>query len=251
MKSSAGVQTQPRRIDHEFEFQNFNFCGPSDGKLISLRELANWAFEARRGDRVAGRKFANSMCWTMRSTTMDAYLRTHRLRIVSYADWFLSKAVMFVRILLDSDPGTPCLDRLRDGLLHIPDYSDAWIGPDHPLFELKPENDELYDWHGLVRAISEHPENRERALLEWLKRPGPALLPTRKELPATARRNNLIRQAQADRHSGREICEILDRNGIPTTKPMQKNDVFQWTVAWDDPDFNRNIQTMLSKTKVR
>jgi hypothetical protein len=247
MKNSSAVRAKFRRIDSEVAFQDFNFCGPTDGRLISLRDLGTWAFEARRGDVVAARQFANSMNWTMRQTALNAYHRTHRLQIVSYADWFLSKAAMFVRILLDSDPGTPYLDRPMKGMFRVPDYSDAAsLEADHPLFALKPEHDELYDWHGLVRAISEHPEDRDAALLAWLKRPGQTLS-ARREFPATARRNNLIRQGHADGLSGRQICEILDRNEIPTTKPMQQAGVFRWTVAWNDPDFNGNVRTIFSK----
>ena len=47
------------------------------------------------------------------------------------------------------------------------------------------------------------------------------------------------------------VCEILDRNGIVTTSEMRKASVLQWTVAWDDPEFRKNVQTMFSKAKAR
>jgi hypothetical protein len=115
---------------------------------------------------------------------------------------------------------------------------------------VKPEHQQRFDFHELVQSVSEHPEDRNAALLVWLKKYiRPLGVEKRGESPPIARRNSLIRQAHADRLSGRSICEILDRNGIPTTKEMQKNNVFEWKVAWDDPDFNGNVQTIFSKAK--
>ena len=39
--------------------------------------------------------------------------------------------------------------------LRVPTYSDAWLEPDLPLLELKPEDNEHVDWHELVRTVSE------------------------------------------------------------------------------------------------
>jgi hypothetical protein len=252
MSNSAPADPISELVERQIAFENFNFCGHTDTPPIPLNQLQKWAFQAQHGDRDAAKQFANTMLWTLRYTTFAAYLKRYSLKLILYTAWYLEKIHMFVRILLDSDPGTPYLERPWKSKFRVPGYSDAYLESDHLLFQLKPEHYERLDFHELVLSISEHPEDRQGALLAWLKKyikPVGVRMP--RELASTARRNNLIRQALPDNKSGREICEILDRNGIPTTKEMRKNKIFEWTVAWDDPDFTRNVQTMISKAKAR
>jgi hypothetical protein len=250
MGNPAAADAAAQIVDRQIAFENFNFCGHTDSPPVSLNQLQKWAYEARHGSREAQKHLADTMLWTLRYTTFEAYVKRYSIKLVLYTAWYLEKLSMFVRILLDSDPGTPYMERPWKGRFRVPGYSDAHIESDHLLFQLKPEHYERLDFHELVQSISEHPEDRNAALLAWLKKYiQPVGVRTPQESAATARRNNLIRQAHADHKSGREICEILDRYAIPTTKEMRKNKIFEWTVAWDDPDFNRNIQTMFSKAK--
>ena len=250
MANSAPADPIAELVERQIAFEEFNFCGHTDGLPISLNQLQKWVYEARHGSRDAQKHLADTMLWTLRYTTFAAYLKRYSLKLILYTAWYLEKFHMFVRILLDSDPGTPYLERPWKSKFRVPGYSDAYLESDHLLFQLKPEHYERLDFHELVRSISEHPEDRQAALSAWLKKyVQPVSVRTPRESTATARRNNLIRQAHADRKSGREICEILDRYAIPTTKEMQKHKIFEWTVAWDDPDFNRNIRTMFSKAK--
>ena len=252
MGNPAAADAAAQIVDRQIAFEDFNFCGHTDGPPIPLTQLQKWAFEAHHGSREAQKHFADTMIWTLRQATFAAYVKRYSITLVIYTAWYVDKLHMFARILLDSDPGTPYLERPWKSRFRVPGYSDAYLESDHLLFQLKPEHYERLDFHELVRSISEHPEDRQAALSAWLKKyVQPVSVRTPRESTATARRNNLIRQAHADRKSGREICEILDRYAIPTTKEMQKHQIFAWTVAWDDPDFNRNVQTMISKAKAR
>ena len=247
MESSAGCEPEILWIDVDLALRDFNFCGHPDSQCILLRQLGKWAFEARRGDVVARRQYAITMCWTLRQTTFEAYIRTYPLYSISYTLWFRSKVEMFLRILMDSDPGTPFMDRPKRGLLRAPDYSDALLEPDHPLFQLKPEDDERFDWHGLVRAISEHPEDRDAALRAWLKQQLPASTPEpRQPSPRKALRSKLIRQALEEGKSRFEVCEMLDGHGIAVSQKMMKAGIATFRMAWNDKKFRANCQTMIS-----
>ena len=229
------------------DFNDFNFSAPPQATSVAHQELAQWVCQARDGNKWAIRQFASAMYWTLRPTAFEAYLRLHPGVPISYPDWFYSKVHQFCRVLLDSDPGTPFTERAQRGI-PIPDYSDAWLERDRLPETLQPDDNERLPWHEFVRTVSEQPEDRKGALWAWLK--GQRQTPsTRKESPDTARRNNLIRQAHAKGQRGRQICEILDRNGVPTSDKMQEADVRTWTIAWDDPDFRNNVQQVISKAK--
>jgi hypothetical protein len=233
-------------IDGSSDFNDFNVSGLPVGTMVARRELAQWVCKSREGRSWAMSYFASTMYWTLRPPAFEAYLRLHSEVAIAYQDWFYSKMLQFGRVLLDSDPATPFMERPPKGRFRIPDYSDSWLECDNLPEDLVPQDNERLQGLELVRTVSEDPEDRAGALWAWLKqqRQTPD---TRNESPETARRNNLIRQAYAKGQRGRQICEFLDRNGVPTTKPMQKAEVRTWVTAWDDADFKKNVRTMISK----
>ena len=238
-------------IDGDPTVRDFNFSAPNLGSTCTHQELAQWIDEGRKGNSSALSCFASAMYWTLRPAAFECYLRTYVRRPIAYPDWFYSKLLQFLRTLMDGDPGTPFADRLGNGLYRlIPDYSDAELDRERLRQTVKPEDTERLDWLDLVRTVSERTEDREATLWAWFERQNQTQSP-RTESQATARRNSLIRQARVEGRSGRQTCEILDRNGIVTTSEMRKAGVLQWTVAWDDPDFRKNVQTIFSKAKAR
>jgi hypothetical protein len=48
-----------------------------------------------------------------------------------------------------------------------------------------------------------------------------------------------------------EICEALDKHLIPMAENMQKHSVATWVAAWEDPQFRRDVQSLLSKVRKR
>jgi len=85
----------------------------------------------------------------------------------------------------------------------------------------------------------------EAEVRSWLVRHGPTQ-PVN-ESSDTARRNNLIRHSIQEGKSRQAVCELLDRQAIPTTEDMRRAGVVLWVVAWQDPDFKANVQTIISK----
>ncbi len=47
------------------------------------------------------------------------------------------------------------------------------------------------------------------------------------------------------------ICDLLDRKRFPVTENMRANEVETWRLAWQDPEFRRDVQSIFSKAKRR
>jgi hypothetical protein len=44
-----------------------------------------------------------------------------------------------------------------------------------------------------------------------------------------------------------ETCQILDEKGIETTPGMKKCNVYKWVEAFSDPDFQNDVQQVMTK----
>jgi hypothetical protein len=209
-------------------------------------DLCKCVVEARRGSRLAATQFGDVMHWTLRLAAYECYLRVRPSLSLTYADWFYSKLRFFLRILLDGNPAVPYMDRPLTGMFRVPDYSDAPLKLDLETL-VKPEDNNHFDWGNLVTAVSEDSEHREDILGKWFQGQRQGIVSKASVSPAKAHRNTIIRATLADGKSRREVCEELDRNGIPTTRDMAKAGIRRWTLAWEDSEFKPNVQTMISK----
>ena len=235
-------------MDHDSQFRDFNFSSSVLSPTPTQQELAQWICDARASDSFALHHLADAMRLTLRPSAFEAYLRTYPRKAITHLEYFYTKLRQYLRMLLDSDPATPYMERPRK-FLRVPDYSDAWLELDLLLLELQPENHEHLDWHGLVRTVSESHQDRPGALRAWWSQQlAMSASKTRRMRPATTRRIQLVRQALKDRKSPREICEILDVHGIAVSRQMMKAGIESWTMAFDDKQFRRNVYTMISKS---
>lgn len=247
MKNLGGSQTQMLWLDGDPTFRDFNFTDSIWNEIPTHQEIAKWVCDARLGDTVASDQFAETMYLTLRPAAFEAYLRTYPRKAITYTEYFYSKLRQFLRMLLDSDPLTPYMER-GPKFLRVPDYSDAWLEPDVPLLELRPEDNDRIDWHELARIVSERSGDRPEALRAWFCQQLPASTPNmRQTSPATALRSKLVQQALAEGKSRRQVCELLDRHGIAVSSKMMMAGIVNWTMAWDDKQYRADVQTMISK----
>ena len=238
------------------EWRDFNFSAIFDPSLKRgplenyIYELAIKGRKADIGARSAQFEFADAMHWTLRRATFDCFQQTHGPRPFEYRDWFYSKLYQFLSILL--------YEKLTVwGLGQEPQTDLPWeegvLSSEGPMLEPEEleqafalEDNERIRWTSLVQWVAERPENRLAALRQWLASHRSAGAGGRKS-PKRARRDRLIREALLERKSRREACALLDQNGLATTAKMQQAGLFHWTEAWDDPEFNKNVQSIFSK----
>ena len=247
MKNSTGRQKQIQWFDDDPEFRDFNFSDSLIDPTPTQQKMAEWICIAREGHTFAADAFADAMYLTLRTAAFEAHLRTYPRKAITLPEYFHSKLRQFLRMLLDSDPGTPYMER-GPKFLRAPNYSDAWLEADLPLLELKPEDNERVDWHELVRTILENRQGGPSAIRAWLTEQLSMPTPNpRRSSPGKTLRDSLIQQALIEKKSRMEICDILDRNGIPVSGPMRRAGMANFRSAWNDKKFRANIQSMVSK----
>ncbi len=233
-------------IDHDSWCQDFNFPEGILGGRPSHKELCQYVVEARSGSRLAAKQFGDVMHWTLRLAAYECYLRVRPSASLTYADWFYSKLRFFLRILLDGNPAVPYMDRPLPGMFRVPDYSDALLELDLETLA-KPEDNNHFNWGNLVRAVAEDSDDRDGTLRRWFQQQRQEIVSKASVSPAKAHRNTIVLATLAAGKSRREVCEALDRDGIPTTREMAKAGIHRWTLAWEDSEFKPNVQTMISK----
>lgn len=252
-----GMSSPPLDLDEAFA--DFNFCGSWDATLKvgpNHLQLLQMICQAREGERNAAVEFADTMYWTLRKAAFESFLRVRGERAVFYSEWFYEKIAQLTSILMHDGveiikDGKACwiqAARPWDERLSILAIGGPFFQPDELERIFVPEDNERLKWYDMVvRVSAEPPANREGALRGWLAQQGKRVGSARVETAATAARNNLIRQGRGVGRPHREICEVLDKNLIPTTSHMQKDGVKKWVKAWDDPKFRQYVQQIFSK----
>ena len=267
--------------------RDFSFCslwdptlrpgsGPDESRLYQM------AYLARKGDRGAVAEFVDTMDWTLRKEAFECFQRVHGTRPIRYAHWFYAKLEQFLSILLyeellvyglrgDGSAGKPQTDRpweegtgvltAKPPLLQSYDLEQAF----------SPDDSTEYDWSALVKLVLEAGEKRfavfqkfvQSRLVEQRRREDidqevmelePAeesVRPKRFRRSRNMERDSIIASCLEREMDRFEICSVLDRKGIETTKQMREHDLDRWTDAWQDVEFRNNVQQVFSKVRSR
>ena len=112
-------------LDRAFEEFNFSWIldptlsgGPSQAVLLQL------VYAARQGDRSATFELVDTMCCTLREETFECFQKAHGPRPIRYRDWYYSKLLQFLEILVYEQLS---VDRLRpDGTAYEPQTDRPW-----------------------------------------------------------------------------------------------------------------------------
>ena len=221
----SGMSSPPLDLDEGFA--DFNFCGRWDPTVTvgpNHLQLLQMICQAREGDRNAAAEFADTMYWTLRKAAFESFLRVRGERAIFYSKWFYEKIAQLTTILLHD-----AVEIIKEGRTHWVQATRPWDerlsilaigGPFFQPDELErifvPEDNERLKWYDMVVRVSAEPiANREAALRAWLAQQGKRVGSARVETAATAARNNLIREGRGA--AKLKICEVLDKNLIPTT----------------------------------
>jgi hypothetical protein len=251
-------------LDLDPDFVEFNFSVRIDPTLRTgptIAHLHELVYQARLGDRTATSEFADTIEWTLREATFESFQRKHGPRPISYRDWFYCKLAQFVSILLYKEISTDCI---RNGKFCKPETDRPWeegftiLGGSGPGFSpveflpwLTPADAERVDWYELTRLVSaQQPDRRLDEVESWFVAIGKPQ-PSPRSSAGRARRDALIRQGLTANKSRREICGVLDANAVATTPQMKANGITLWIAAWDDQQFRKNVQQVISKASIR
>ena len=261
-------------LDRAFEEFNFSWIldptlsgGPSQAVLLQL------VYEARQGDRSAIFELVDTMCCTLREETFECFQKAHGPRPIRYRDWYYSKLLQFLEILVYEQLSVDRL--LPDGTAWEPRTDRPWeegvtiLGSAGPVVQdddveraFEPGDNDRVSWGELIAELSEAPQNRLAALEEHLRRrsterssrEGPALpqasppaVPRTREWPTNRERNQIIRNLRARGKNDRKICEALDERTIEVLPMLRKHGVVRWLDGWDNPRLRRNIQQLFAK----
>jgi hypothetical protein len=250
------------------EFLDFNFSAFVDPELKpghgpTQTGMYQLAIESRRGDRIAAAEFANTLCWTLRPVAFECFQRVHGPRPLEHRDWFYSKLFQFFEILLHDS--VQVLGNGREGSFGPPRTDRPWVegrqtlrgaGPSIEPDELEeafsPGDQERIDWLELVQFCARAaPETRLPYLRARLQQLGQGKQRSGRGWSKNARRNQILVACIEEGRSALEICEALDKHLIPTTENMQKHGIATWLAAWEDAQFRRDVQSLISKVKKR
>jgi hypothetical protein len=262
-------------LDLDPDFRRFNFCalrdpslGPGGGPDES--DLFRMAYLAQRGDKSAAAEFADTLCWTLREETFEAFQRAHGPRPLRFAHWFYAKLGQLLGILLHTEilvyglglhgsAGKPETEQpWREGSGVLTGRDPAIDGEELGRAFL-PEDAAQFDWAGLVRTLLAAGERRLAAFEELLRerirqaeaRRAGTFLGSMRRRSRNEERDMIVASCLARGEPRHEICRILDQKGIPTTPMMRQHEVTRWTDAWSDPEFRNNVQQVFSKVKRR
>ncbi len=159
----------------------------------------------------------------------------------------------------------PTLRKLRNLLNYVVrsvvDSAKQNLGYVEPNLEYEDEDDvqkKLKAWQAewVANALKIRPEAKESRVEEPSDEPESIRVAEAKELSLevqrrrspNAERNTVIVNCLERRMARAEICRILDEKGLATTPQMNKNGVHRWTDAWNDPEFQKNVQQTFTKT---
>lgn len=250
------------------EFLDFNFSPFLDPELKpghgpTPTDMYRMVIESRRGDLRAAAEFVNVLDWTLRPAAFESFQRVHGPRPIEHRDWFYSKLFQFFYILL------------HDRVEVLGNGPEGYFGPprtDHPWEEgrktlcgvgqsLEPEeieetfstgDHERTNWLELVQLCAgSGSETRLPRLRAWLQQLGRGKRRSGRGWSKNARRTQIIVAGLEEGKPALEICKALDQHLTPTTANMQKNGIGTWVAAWEDPEFRRDVQSLLSKVRRR
>lgn len=264
-------------LDLDPDFEDFNFCATVDPALVPGRGptsafLYEMVCRARKGERASADEFADTIYWTLQEGSFEAFKWKHGPRPISYEDWFFAKIVQLLEILLYDtllvDHGDPpkTEEPWKEGDL----TGDGPI-PSEPRLRraFKTGDLEHFDWWSLVRRVCKAGPKRLKvfdSVIEHqikLKATEPpeahnvpeestlSAPPPRQRLSRNDERNMLIISLRRRGTEPEDICRMLDRRGFDTTPGMQKCDVDTWVLAWNDPEFHKNVQQLFAKAARR
>ena len=243
-------------------FADFNFSewwdpalkdGPSASSLYKL------VYQARKGDRFAAGKFADTMNWTLRPETWDCFQRVHGHRPISHREWFYAKLTQFVDMLVYDDLTVEETNKqprklLPDELLDERFTVVGSVGPTHPddlEQALVPELYAEYGWYGLVQKVVST-SDRAGALRAWLAAERIAWERKSTGQPRSGwtknqERDQIILNCVSRGMAPDKICDELDKLTIPTLLALQTKGIHRWKNGWVYPKTRNAIQQLFSK----
>ena len=257
------------------EFVDFNFSQSHDPALQpghgpDHRQLYRMVIEARQGDRTGFAEFAEVMYRTLRPEAFESFQRTHGARPISYADWFFSKLYLFFQVLLHDS-----LQVMLDGGYRFPLTDAPWkeghgrllssgaeVHPDDLECTFEPARHSSYPWLELAARCSRaNAADRLRAVLQFVRAYRDAR-PTVKTLDVEQgrrprgdqeilERDQLIAEQLLQDTPRKRICALLDQDRFSVTHNMEANGILTWTLAWKDPQFRKDVQSIFSKAQRR
>jgi hypothetical protein len=262
----------PFRFLNDPEFLNYNFSALLDPTLkpgggpdeITLYKLV---LQSRWGDRTTA-AYADTMHWTLRPAAFNSFQASFGARPIEQRDWFYSKLHQFFCVLLHDSIQV----QGRDGNLGRPKTNRPWaegrmlvtgpqIDPDELEEAFSPDDHATCNWREFVDvavadALNDDRLAKVRALIRERARPqakriGQQIGPrkTVREWSKNSKRNEIIRAGLKDGQSPREICRELAARRIATTLQMQANDIETWVAAWNDKEFRKDVQSIISRVK--
>jgi|SRR5271170_6239913 len=254
-------------LDPDQDFNDFNFSflwdpalkkGPTELQLLEL------VHEGRAGKKSALNDFADAMYYTLRRQAFDAYQRFHGPVGFGYCEWFHAKLSRFLEILLYQSlhatgfVNDKFVSKIADWPVEegftIISFDGEIVQPDEIEGIAEPEDNTCPAWWGLVRTITEHPEDRLKAAQEWLNN-------HRKENHSTSsrasgwtknrERNQIIRNCHGQGMDLDKICLELDKRTIITLPALQARGLHRWADALKNPEARKSIQVLFSKVLQR
>jgi hypothetical protein len=249
----------------DWDLRDFNFSalwdpalkpghGPDESALYRL------VFESRKGLSHAALEFGNTMYWTLRAPTFEAFQRLHGPRPIEYKDWFYSKLHQFLSILVYEELSVSGVSPNR--ATGHPQTDEPWnegtgrLSGSCPIIQedeveaVLCEDNENLNWNQLVRELAGAGPDRLIILREWMETiknqhgPAPKL---KRSWTKNEERDRIIGNCLSRGMSHGQICEELDRRTIATLESLHKAGVFKWIYAWAHSEHRKRVQQLFSK----
>ena len=256
------------------EFNRSQILDPSLRTGPSHQDLFQLVHEARDGSASASLELADTLDWTLREETFEAFQKIHGPLPIRYRDWFYSKLVQFLEALVYEGLSTSGL--APDGTNAEPETDQPWnegfvvlgsVGPPVEDSEVEqafePSDSSVGTWLPLIKSVSASQE-RLRALQrivaqrhsirpvkgsEAPSEPKTAASAKKWEWAKNAERDRIIRNLLARGESRLRVCEALDEHTINPLPIMKRYGALSWVAAWKDPELHPHLQQLLSKRR--
>jgi hypothetical protein len=248
------------------EFCDFNFSKIFDPQLKSKVPavwLYRWVYAARNGDRFASPEFIDTVYWTLRRETFDAFQRLQPGRPISYRDWFYNKLDQFFNALTytrlhwaDDAEGEALVNPVFSGresavLLSATGDSCAAI----ELLEQFPwpEAQDL-DWPAVFASVFAAKGPPGDVLGRILAHPKGILRPrgSEKQWKGNERRDRIILQALNEGQDREAICRTLDKQAVAVNLPkLLSLGCSKWIDGYFHEHGEKAMQQLISKVRRR
>jgi hypothetical protein len=205
------------------------------------------------------------MYCTLRPETWDCFQRVHGHRPISHREWFYAKLTQFVDMLVYDEltiaepnqyPRKLQPNELLDERFTVVGGAGPLIQRDELEQALVSERHGAYAWYGLVQKIIGNSADRAGAVRAWLTEQvnagrGDRTQQARGGWTKNQERDQIILNCLNRGMAPDAICDLLDKQTIPTLPALEDKGIRRWKEGWDRLETRKAVQQLFSKVPKR